>query len=92
MTKPTRAVNEMPVILVFTVAAAGLGLLLAVAVDWQLGAFVFGLALLGGAGLRLALPLRSAGWLAVRTKGIDATVLLALGFAVVVLANTIPRP
>lgn len=73
-------------------AAAALGLVLATAIDWQLGGFVFGLALLGGAGLRLALPVRSAGWLAVRTRALDAAVLLALGFTVVVLANTIPRP
>ena len=71
---------------------AGLGLLLAVALDWQVGAFVIGLALLIAAGLRLTLPPRTAGWLAVRTRGLDAALLLALGFAVVLLANTIPRP
>ena len=60
--------------------------------DWQVGAFAIGLALLLAAGLRLALPVRTAGWLAVRTRGLDAAMLLALGFAVVALANTIPRP
>lgn len=73
-------------------AVTGLGLLLAAVADWQVGAFVIGLALLGGAGLRLTLPVRSAGWLAVRTRSLDAALLLGLGFAVVLLANTIPRP
>lgn len=84
------AVGQLPALSVL--AAAALGLLLAAAVDWQVGAFVIGLALLAAAGLRIALPVRSAGWLAVRTKGIDAALLLALGFAIVLLANTIPRP
>ena len=82
--------TQLPALAVLAVAA--LGLVLAAVVDWQLGAFVFGVALLGAAGLRLTLPTRSAGWLAVRTRGLDAATLLALGFAVVVLANTIPRP
>ena len=82
--------TQLPALAVLAVAA--FGLLLTAAVDWQLGAFVFGVALLGAAGLRLTLPTRAAGWLAVRTRGLDAAVLLVLGFAVVVLANTIPRP
>ena len=81
--------TQLPALAVLAVAA--LGLLLAAALDWQLGAFVFGVALLGAAGLRLTLPTRAAGWLAVRTRGLDAAVLLVLGFSVVVLANTIPR-
>ena len=82
--------TQLPALAVL--AGVALGLLLAAAVDWQLGAVVLGLALLAGAGLRLTLPARSAGWLAVRTRGLDAAVLLTLGFTVVVLANTIPRP
>ena len=82
--------TQLPALAVLAVAA--LGLLLTAALDWQVGAFVFGVALLGAAGLRLTLPTRAAGWLAVRTRGLDAAVLLVLGFAVVVLANTIPRP
>ena len=82
--------TQLPALAVLAVAA--LGLVLAAAVDWQLGSFVLGLALLAGAGLRLALPPRSAGWLAVRTRGLDAALLLALGFATMALANTIPRP
>ena len=82
--------TQLPALAVL--ALAGLGLLLARLLDWQVGAFVIGLALLLAAALRLTLPVRSAGWLAVRTRGLDAALLLALGFTVVVLANTIPRP
>ena len=82
--------TQLPAVSVLVLSA--LGLLLAGLVDWQAGALTIGLSLLLAAGLRLALPVRAAGWLAVRTRGLDAALLLALGFAMVVLANTIPRP
>lgn len=82
--------HQLPAL--YVLALAGLGLLLTAVVDWQVGAFAIGLSLLIGGGLRLALPVRTAGWLAVRTRGLDAALLLALGFTVIVLANTIPRP
>jgi hypothetical protein len=82
--------RQLPALAVLLVGS--LGLLLVVVVDWQLGALVLGLALLGAGGLRLMLPTRAAGWLAVRTRTLDAALLLGLGFAVIVLANTIPRP
>jgi DUF3017 family protein len=63
---------------------------LAATVGWQLGTRVLGLAFLLAAGLRLSLPPRAAGWLVVRTRGLDAAVLLVLGFAMVALAETIP--
>lgn len=82
--------TQLPALAVLVLAA--LGLVLAALVDWQLGAFAIGLSLLLAGGFRLALPVRTAGWLAVRTRGLDAALLLGLGFAVVLLANTIPRP
>ena len=66
------------------------GLALATTVGWQTGTRVLGLAFLLAAGLRLSLPARTAGWLVVRTRGLDAAVLLVLGFAMVALAETIP--
>lgn len=84
------ATGQLPALAVLTLA--GSGLLVAALFDWQIGAFALGVSLLLGAGLRIALPVRTAGWLAVRTRGLDAALLLGLGFAVVVLANTIPRP
>lgn len=71
-------------------ALAGLGLVVAAVVEGQLGAFVIALALLLAAGLRLALPTERAGWLAVRSRGLDAALLLVVGFALAVLAVTVP--
>ena len=79
---------QLPSVLVLAVVAAGL--VLAGAVGWQLGTRVLGLSFLLAAGLRLSLPARSAGWLVVRTRGLDAAVLLVLGAAMVTLAETIP--
>lgn len=79
---------QLPAVVVLALAALGLGL--SATVGWQLGALVLGLSLLVAAGLRLTLPARQAGWLVVRTRGLDASVLLVLGFAVVALATTIP--
>ena len=80
---------QLPAMAVLLVAATGL--VLAALVDWQSGAVVLGLALLLAAGLRLTLPIRQAGWLVVRTRGLDAAVLLVLGFSLVLLATSIPE-
>ena len=87
-TRPTTT-WQLPSVLVLAVVAAGL--VLSATVGWQVGTRVLGLAFLLAAGLRLSLPARSAGWLVVRTRGLDAAVLLVLGFAMVTLAETIPQ-
>ena len=79
---------QLPSVLVLALVVGGL--VLAAQVGWQMGTRVLGLAFLLAAGLRLSLPARSAGWLVVRTRGLDAAALLVLGFAVVALAETIP--
>lgn len=79
---------QLPSVLVLAVVATGL--VLATQVGWQTGTRVLGLAFLLAAVLRLSLPARSAGWLVVRTRGLDAGVLLVLGVAMVALAETIP--
>ena len=79
---------QLPMVLVLVVVGAGL--VLATQVGWQAGTRVLGLAFLLAAVLRLSLPARSAGWLVVRTRGLDAAVLLVLGLAMVALAGTIP--
>jgi hypothetical protein len=82
-------VKELP--LAVSVAVAALGLVLVAVFDrWRLGSGVVGLAFCLAAALRLTLPARQAGLLVVRSKGVDAGVLLTLGFALVALANTIP--
>ena len=80
--------RQLPTVVVL--AVAGLGLVLAALVDWESGAVVLGLSLLLAAGLRLTLPARQVGLLAVRTRSLDAAVLLVLGFALVLLAGSIP--
>ena len=81
--------RQLPAIAVLVAAATGL--VLAALVDWEPGAVVLGLALLLAAGLRLTLPIRQAGWLVVRTRGLDASVLLVLGFSLLLLATSIPE-
>ena len=81
--------KELPTLAVLAMVATGLAL--GALVAWRAGAIVVGLALLLGAGLRLSLRERQAGFLVVRSRGFDAAVLLLLGFALVALANTIPE-
>lgn len=90
MTVRSPRVRQLPAVLVLAVAA--FGLLLVPTLDWQIGAVVVGTALVLGGALRLSLPARTAGWLVVRTRGLDAAFLLSVGFALVVLANSIPEP
>ena len=81
--------KELPLLGVVLVVAAGLfgaGVLH----TWRLGSGLVGLGLCLAAGLRLTLPARQAGLLVVRSRGVDAAVLLVLGLAVVALANAIP--
>ena len=67
-----------------------LGLLLIKVAGFRPGLYVVALSLLLGAGLRLSLPARQAGMLAVRGRTLDGAVLLTLGFGVMVLANSVP--
>jgi hypothetical protein len=81
--------RELPLLSVLGLLAVGLACA-AYLERWRLGSLLMGLALCGAAALRLTLPPRQAGLLVVRSKVIDATVLLVLGFGLVVLGNTIP--
>lgn len=88
MTDLRSATGQLPALSVL--AVAGAGLVVAVLTEGQLGAFVIALALLLAAGLRLVLPPARAGWLVVHSRGLDAALLLAVGFALAVLAATVP--
>ncbi len=85
-----KTLRQLPALVVLAVVAAGL--LVVSAVDAQAGIIVVGLAVLLAAALRLSLPTRQAGWLVVRTRALDATYLLVLGFAVILLATSLPGP
>ena len=71
-------------------ATAVAGLVLAYVDDWRLGVRVLAAGLLGAAALRLVLPQRDAGMLAVRHRFVDVLVLLAVGLALIFLSGSIP--
>ena len=80
--------RTLPLVAVLAVVAAGL--LLGAAGAWRPGAVVIGAGVLLAAGLRLVLPARQAGLLAVRSRRLDVAMLLVLGTGLVVLASSVP--
>lgn len=86
-----RRTPDWPFLAVLTVLAVGL---LGVSQHhWRKGLYVVAAAVLLGAALRLVLPVRSAGLLAVRTRVTDVVVLTTLGLVVGGLAAAVPaRP
>lgn len=83
-----RADRQLPTLAVLLVLAAGLAV--GAVQAWRAGALLLAAGPLLAGVLRLSLSDRQAGWLAVRSRSIDASVLLGLGFALVALARTIP--
>ena len=72
-------------------AAAALGLVLVAVGPWRAGLSVIGCGLLGGALARLVIPRDNAGMLGIRRKFFDVITMLALGVALLVLAQVIPN-
>ncbi len=64
------------------------GLLLVTLGHWRRGLVVIGVALMGTAALRLVLPLRRVGLLAVRSRWADVLMLAGTGLAITVLTLT----
>jgi hypothetical protein len=88
--RPTRGPNEFALGGVLLAVLVGLAL---VGQDhWRRGLLLAGFGLLGGAVLRLVLPGRAAGLLAVRGRVFDVVVLTVLGVAVIVLTTSVPLP
>lgn len=89
MSRLDRVTNELPAA---TVVLAGLGGIFYAAVlhHWRRGLYVVAAALLLGAVLRLVLPTRRIGSLAVRTKSVDVVTLLALATGLALLAGAVP--
>lgn len=71
--------------------ATGLGIGLAWSGDWRLGVAWIGGALVAAAGLRLLLPSRDAGMLAVRGRVVDFVLLAGVGAVLIFLSETIPN-
>ena len=80
--------RQLPLLAVLLVV--GLGLLLVTVGQWRAGLVVIGLALVGGGVLRLLLPVRRAGFLAVRSRPVDVVLLTGTGLTLAVIARTLP--
>jgi hypothetical protein len=72
-------------------AAAGVGLGIVSHGDWRLGVKWIGASLVVAALVRLALPAREAGMLAVRRRLTDVGILAAVGVALWFLSTSIPN-
>ncbi|MET0765016.1 MAG: DUF3017 domain-containing protein [Blastococcus sp.] len=81
-------IRQLPLLAVLV--AVGLGLLVVTFDYWRRGLVLIGLALIGAAVLRLLLPVRRAGFLAVRSRPVDVLLLVVTGLALTVVALTIP--
>jgi hypothetical protein len=83
-------IRQLPLLAVLVVV--GVGLLVVTVGRWRLGLVVMGLALVGGAVLRLLLPVRRVGFLAVRSRLTDVVLLAGAGVVLTVIALAIPGP
>jgi hypothetical protein len=81
-------VRQLP--LLCTLVVVAVGLLLVTVAHWRRGLVVLGVALVGAALLRLLLPVRRVGFLAVRSRPVDVLLLGAAGVAMAALALSIP--
>ena len=82
--------RQLPLLL--ALATVGAGLLVVTLGHWRQGLVVIGLVLIAAAVLRLLLPVRSVGFLAVRSRFVDVLFLAGAGVALTVLVLTIPLP
>jgi hypothetical protein len=81
-------IRQLPLLAV--IVAVAVGLLMVTFEHWRKGLVVVGLALVGGAVLRLLLPLRRVGFLAVRSRPADVVLLACAGLALAIIAVAIP--
>ena len=80
--------RQLPLLAVLVAVAVGLGM---VAIEhWRRGLLVVGLALVGAGLLRLVLPVRRVGFLAVRSRPVDVVLMAGAGTALTVIALMIP--
>jgi hypothetical protein len=81
-------IRQLPLLAVLAVVAIGL---VQVTFDhWRRGLVVVGLALIAAALLRLLLPVRRVGFLAVRSRPVDVVLLAGAGITLTVVVLTIP--
>jgi hypothetical protein len=87
---PTTALGELT--LLGVLLGVCVGLVLVGQDHWKKGLYVVALSVLGAAGLRLVLPARNVGLLAVRSRLVDVLVLGGVGAAIFVLTLAVPVP
>ncbi|MGR6965997.1 DUF3017 domain-containing protein [Geodermatophilus sp. URMC 61] len=80
--------RQLPLLVVLL--AVGVGLLMVTFEHWRRGLVVVGLALVGAGVLRLLLPLRRLGFLAVRSRPVDVVLLLGVGVTLTAFTLAIP--
>ncbi|MGY1811876.1 DUF3017 domain-containing protein [Blastococcus sp. SYSU D00820] len=80
--------RQVPLLLVLL--AVGVGLVMVTFEHWRRGLVVVGLALVGGGLMRLLLPVRRVGFLAVRSRPVDVVLLIGAGLTLAVVALAIP--
>ena len=80
-------IRQLPLLAVLV--AVGVGLLLVTFDHWRRGLVVVGLALVGAALLRLLLPVRRVGFLAVRSRPVDVVLMAGTGLVLTVIALAI---
>jgi len=83
-------VRHLPVASVLALVA--LGLAVVASSHWRRGVVLVAGGLLLGGGLRLLLPARLAGLLAVRARWLDVATYTGLGAAILVVALVVPAP
>jgi hypothetical protein len=81
-------VRQLPLLAVLL--TVGVGLVLVTFEHWRRGLVVVGLALVGAGVLRLLLPLRRLGFLAVRSRPVDVVLLVGVGITLTAFALAIP--
>jgi hypothetical protein len=81
-------IRQLPLLAVLV--TVGLGLVVLTFDHWRSGIVIIGLALMGAAVLRLLLPVRRVGFLAVRSRTVDVVLLAGTGLALTVIVLTIP--
>jgi hypothetical protein len=81
-------VRQLPLLAVLV--AVAVGLVLVTFEYWRRGLVVIGITLLAAAVLRLLLPVRRVGFLAVRSRTVDVVLMAVCGLALTVIALAIP--
>jgi hypothetical protein len=81
-------IRQLPLLAVLV--AVAVGLVLVVFEHWRKGLVVVGVALIAAAVLRLLLPLRRVGFLAVRSRPVDVVLMAGTGVLMTVIALAIP--